>query len=151
MDPKSHPRRSTTPGLKVSRLEQFTREDGRDDGGTGGNGGGRRVGVRLAWRIRGMVAELLARSERVHEFVFDPRNPNVTEVVCWETYYGVLASGMRHLYGKQIKEGYIGWMNGLKCCSEAEWNKQTSPAPATAMRATKSMTMMTPPPPDFIK
>lgn len=122
LDPKNQPKRMTTPNLQVSHLEQFTRSD--EDGGSGK---GARVGVRLAWRIRGKVAELLTRSERVQEFVIDPNDPTVTEYVCWETYYGVLAGGMRHLYGKQIREGYSAWMDGLKSFSEAEWERQTSP------------------------
>lgn len=120
LDTKNQSKRTTAPSLQVSHLEQFTRGDDET--------GDSRVGVRLAWRIKGKVAEVLTRSERVQEFVMDPRDPTVTEYVCWETYYGVLATGMRHVFGKQIKEGYCAWMDGLKGFAEAEWQRQTSPA-----------------------
>ncbi|KAL6858125.1 hypothetical protein ACO1O0_005577 [Amphichorda felina] len=106
--PHSSFRRRTTPNLQVSSLEQFERE---------GDG---RVGVRLSWRIKGKVANLLTRSERVQELV-----PSVAadgtpciEYVCWETFYGMLAGTMKACYGRQLEAGYAAWMEGLRGYAE---------------------------------
>ena len=82
-------------------------------------------GIRLAWKTGGWTPGFILHSERVQEL--RPQEDGTVEYVCWETYYGVLAGGMRHLYGKQIREGYSAWMDGLKSFSEAEWERQTSP------------------------
>lgn len=133
MDPTKQPKRMTTPNLQVSHLEQFTRRANpstaalESDPTSVKSKTGERTGVRLAWRIRGKIANLLTRAERVQEFIIDPDDPTVTEYVCWETYYGVLAPPMRHVYGKGIKEGYSAWMDGLRSFAEKEWQRQTAP------------------------
>lgn len=103
------PRRRTTPTFQVTALEQFEREDSR-------------VGVRLAWRIKGKVASLFTRSERVQEFVpgvSDDGKPCV-EYVCWETYYAMLAGTINSYYGSQLETGYAKWMDGLKEYAEEQ-------------------------------
>lgn len=128
LDPTNQSKKTSMPNLEVSHLEQFLRPATPSSHGEDTSGDGR-VGVRLAWRIRGKVANLLTRSERVQEFVVDPAEPAVTEYVCWETYYGALATGMRHMYGRQIKEDYSAWMDGLKAFAEEEWQRQEQMGP----------------------
>lgn len=110
MDPNNQPKGKTSPVLQVTHLEQFERKG--------------RVGVRLAWRIRGKIASLLTRSERVQEFI-PTEDPNVTEYTCWETYYSILASTMKNLYQKQLEDGYGRTMDGMKQYAEKKWEAES--------------------------
>ncbi|KFH47005.1 hypothetical protein ACRE_021830 [Hapsidospora chrysogenum ATCC 11550] len=107
MDATGQPRKRGSPTMKVSLLEQFERPDGR-------------VGVRIAWKMKGIAAKLLLRSERVQELVpavADDGKPCV-EYVSWDTYYGMLTGGVNSYYGKQIEAGCTAWMGGLKAYAE---------------------------------
>ena len=120
-------RRRVTPELLVTNLEQFER-DGR-------------VGVRVAWRIKGKVANLLTRSERVQEFVESvaPDGTPCVEYICWETFYGFLANQMRGRYGPELERGFAAWMDGLKAKSEElcrgkQWSSSSPGVKPTSMR-----------------
>ncbi|CAI6093850.1 hypothetical protein V2G26_017000 [Clonostachys chloroleuca] len=93
------------PELQVSALDQYIRPDGR-------------ICMRMAWRARGKMANFLLRNERVHELVTSPDDPNMTDYVCWETFFGGLNGAMQSVYGKQMERGYGMFMDGLKRNSE---------------------------------
>jgi hypothetical protein len=82
-----------------------------------------RAGFRVAWKMSGKMPSWLLRSERVQEFIEVPNPLNspegtVTNYVCWETFYGVLAPVVRLAVGSQLIRGFQVWMNDLKKRSE---------------------------------
>ena len=119
MDPSAEAHKPKTPGVQtqvrtrasptliVSCMEQFER-DGR-------------TGVRIAWRIKGRMAGLLYKSERVQEFMPSEEDPEgSTDYRNWETHYGMFSSSIKSIMGKSIEKGYGGWMDGLKAFAEAK-------------------------------
>ncbi len=119
LDAEHQPSKWSVPTLQVSYLEQFER-DGRQ-------------GVRLAWHLKGKLAKLLARSERVQELLpsVNQNGEPCVQYTCWETYYGMLANTMRTYMGDQLEAGYAAWMDGLREFAEKRAEVVLTP-PSTA-------------------
>lgn len=72
-------------------------------------------GYRIAWRATGFY-EWQLWSERVFEIT--EVGDDKTQVVCWETFGGVLALAVKWSVGKQLVERFGDYLAGLKVEAE---------------------------------
>jgi hypothetical protein len=82
---------------------------------------GKGKGYRIAWKTTGYY-EWQLRAERVFDITEIEGGETRTEVVCWETFGGVLAPVVKLTAGKTLVERFGDYFAGLK--TEAEKGKQ---------------------------
>jgi hypothetical protein len=120
--------------LEITHLEDIN-DPPRSQGGAGGTEYKGRKGFRVAWRGRGMI-EYVLRTERVQEF-WEDEELGGTRYMCWETFYGIMASMVQTGAAKNLQNGLAAWIDGLKAYAE-DTGRIDAPATATATTTAES-------------